>query len=160
MPALEEAIGMAKAMESTELPYIISYMIRDNGKLIDGISIHTAIETIDNNTLRKPLCYMVNCVHPRILKTALSQSFNLSNIVRERFSGIQANTSFLSPEELDNCEDLETSDSVSLADEMIDLFNYFNPKIFGGCCGTNKSHIEEIAKKLKNIEYTPHNKRS
>lgn len=35
MPALSEATGMAKAMESRELPYIISFMIRDDGRLID-----------------------------------------------------------------------------------------------------------------------------
>lgn len=39
MPALVEAIGMARAMENTGLPYIISFMIRSDGKLIDGTTI-------------------------------------------------------------------------------------------------------------------------
>ena len=34
MPALSEAIGMAKAMEQTGLPYLISFMIQKNGRLI------------------------------------------------------------------------------------------------------------------------------
>jgi len=151
MPAVSEAIGMAKAMEETNLPYIISFMIRENGKLIDNTSIHEAIELIDNSTSRKPLCYMVNCVHPKNLKSALSQSFNSTQLVRERFHGIQANTSFLSPEELDYSEDLRTSDSIGLADDMVDLYNYFEPRIFGGCCGTDSSHMKEIAKRLKRV---------
>lgn len=148
MPALSEAIGMANAMESTELPYIISFMIRDDGKLIDGTTINNAILNIDNATTRKPICYMTNCVHPVVLKKAISCSFNETKLVKERFCGIQANTSPLSPEELDNCCDLKSSDSVSLACDIMELYKYFTPKIFGGCCGTDNTHMEEIAKRL------------
>lgn len=149
MPALTEAIGMAKAMENTGVPYIISFMIRDDGKLIDGTTIHNAILNIDNATVQKPICYMTNCVHPIVLGKALSFSFNETKLVKERFCGIQANTSSLSPEELDNCCDLKSSDSVSLVRDMMELHQYFTPKIFGGCCGTDNTHIEEIAKRLK-----------
>lgn len=148
MPALTEGIGMAKAMASTGLPYIISFMIRDNGKLIDGTTINDAILSIDKATARKPICYMTNCVHPLILKRALSYSFNDTKLVKERFCGIQANTSPLSPEELDNCSDLKSSDSISLACDMARLYDNITPKIFGGCCGTDSTHIEEIAKIL------------
>ncbi len=151
MPALSEAIGMAKAMEQTDLPYIISFMIRNNGKLIDGTTIHDAIETIDNSTDRKPICYMTNCVHPQILRQALSLSFNKTTLVYERFQGIQANSSPLSPEELDSCNDLKSSDSISLSDDMMSLYQYFKPKIFGGCCGTDNTHMEEIAKRLRKV---------
>lgn len=149
MPALSEAIGIAKAMETAELPYIISFMIRNNGKLIDGTNINDALNEIDNNTKNKPLCYMVNCVHPSIVKSALSFDFNKTDIVRKRFGGIQANTSPLPPEELDNCIDLKTSDSNTLANEIMDLNNFINLKIFGGCCGTDNTHIEELARRLK-----------
>lgn len=148
MPALSEAIGMAKAIENTSLPYIISFMIREDGKLIDGTTIDNAIFNIDRAVARKPVCYMTNCVHPIVLKKALSCSFNQTQLVRERFGGIQANTSPLSPEELDNSHDLKCSDCVSLASEMMELTEYFTPKIFGGCCGTNNTHMEEIAKRL------------
>ncbi|OPJ60142.1 homocysteine S-methyltransferase family protein [Clostridium chromiireducens] len=149
MPELSEAIGMAKAMETAELPYIISFMIRDDGKLIDGTTINDAILSIDNATIQKPICYMVNCVHPIILKKSLSYPFNKTRLVKERFHGIQANSSPLSPEELENAIDLKISDSVSLANDMMDLYDYFIPKILGGCCGTDNTHIEEIAKRLK-----------
>jgi S-methylmethionine-dependent homocysteine/selenocysteine methylase len=148
MPSLSEAIGMAKAMESTGLPYIISFMIRDNGKLIDETTIHDAIQIIDDATIKRPLCYMTNCVHPINLKKALSFSLNDTKLVKERFGGIQANASPLPPEDLDSCHDLKSSDSVSLASDMMELFEYFTPKILGGCCGTDNTHIEEIAKRI------------
>ena len=148
MPALTEAIGMAKAMEATGLPYIISFMIRDNGKLIDGTTIHEAILNIDNATVHKPICYMTNCIHPTVLNQALSWKFNKTELVKERVCGIQANTSSLSPEELDNCCELKTSDRISLADEIMKLNEYITPKIIGGCCGTDDTHIEEIAKRV------------
>lgn len=151
MPALSEAVGMAQAMESTGLPYIISFMIRKDGRLIDGTAINEAISIIDGSTGRKPLCYMTNCVHPTIVSEALHKPINQTPLVRERFKGIQANTSALSPEELDNSCDLKTSDAISLARDMEKLKEDFSFKIFGGCCGTDDSHMREIAKILSLI---------
>lgn len=148
MPTLDESIGMAKAMESTGLPYIISFMIRKDGKLIDGTTINDAIKIIDDSVDTIPMCYMTNCVHPDIVYEALSKSFNQTEIVKNRFRGIQANAACLSPEELDNSYDLITSNPNSLANSMMKLHKEFNFKIFGGCCGTNDKYIEEIAKRL------------
>jgi S-methylmethionine-dependent homocysteine/selenocysteine methylase len=148
MPALTEAVGMAQAMESTDMPYIISFMIRKNGKLIDGTTINDAIKEIDSATCRKPICYMANCVHPLVLREALLYTFNQTELVKQRFHGIQANTSVLSPEELDNSKELVTSGSMEWANDMMKLSGIINIKIYGGCCGTDNSHIEEIAKRI------------
>lgn len=151
MPVLSEAIGIAKAMEASGLPYIISFMIRKDGRLLDGTTINDAIIAIDENTERNPICYMTNCVHPKILKSALLKEYNNTYVVSARFKGIQANASELSPEELDGSDVLKTSDNISLANDMVSLYNEFDLEIFGGCCGTDNTHIEEIAKRLKNI---------
>ncbi|MGB4660128.1 MAG: homocysteine S-methyltransferase family protein, partial [Mobilitalea sp.] len=113
-------------------------------------SIHEAITQIDEATGRHPLCYMTNCVHPIVLGKALSQPFNKTEVVRTRFKGIQANTSPLTPEDLDNCCELIGSDYICLAEAMADLRKQYQLKIFGGCCGTDQTHMEEIAKRLKN----------
>jgi len=146
MPALPEAVGMARALEKTGLPYIVSFMIRGNGRLIDGTSIHDAIKTIDGETNRKPLFYMANCVHPSVLHKALEADFNKTALVRERFCGLQANASPLSPEELDGSEELHCSDAGELAEGFVQLKNLIALKIAGGCCGTDNSHLEQIAK--------------
>lgn len=146
MPSLPESIGMAKAMEKTNIPYIISFMIKKDGKLIDGTAINDAINIIDNSVDNKPICFMTNCVHPKILYEALEKDFNKTKSVFNRFKGIQANTAYLSPEELDNSADLKCCDEYEFAQEIKKLSKLVNLKIYGGCCGTNKLHIEEIAK--------------
>ena len=148
MPTLPEAIGMAEAMGNTGLPYIISFMIREDGRLIDGTTIHDAIKIIDKSVTTVPLCYMSNCVHPEIVYKALDKEFNRTEKVRNRFKGIQANAAELSPEELDNSSELKISDPVSLAEEIEKLHKDFCLKIYGGCCGTDDKYLNEIAKKM------------
>ena len=148
MPTLPEAIGMAMAMEETGLPYIISFMIRHNGRLLDGTTIHDAIREIDAATTRKPICYMANCVHPTVLLEAATCKRNDTPLVKMRFRGIQANTSPLSPEELDNRPELLSSDALTLVDDMLRLSKHLDLKIVGGCCGTDGSHLEQIAKRF------------
>ena len=145
MPAVPEAIGMARAMEDTGLPYIISLMLLENGRLIDGTTVHDAIEKIDSSVKRQPLCYMTNCVHPSILYKALSWDFNKTPLVRERFHGIQANAAAYSPDELDNSVELKCSHCTALAESMVKLKELISLKIAGGCCGTDNSHMQKIA---------------
>ena len=149
MPVLSEAAGMARAIDDTGLPYIISFTIQQDGKLIDGTTISDAIHYIDANTINKPICYMSNCVHPSIVLRALTHSFNQNIIVKERFQGIQANTSPLSYAELDGSQDLKCSEPTEFAEEMLKLASVGDFRIWGGCCGTDNRHMECVAQKLK-----------
>ncbi len=149
MPVLPEAAGMAQAMADTGLPYIISFTIQKDGKLIDGTTIADAIAYIDGLVQPKPVCYMTNCVHPGIVYQALSQPFNQNALVHSRFRGIQANTSPLSYAELDGSLDLKCSDPVPFAEDMMKLRHISSMNIFGGCCGTDGRHMEQIARRLQ-----------
>lgn len=147
MPTLPEAIGMAKAMANTGLPYIISFTIKPDGCLIDKTPIYRAIETIDAKIKNKPLCYMTNCIHPRFAISALEQSFNRS--VPKRFKGVQANTAALEYCDMDGATRLKaTSNAHELSVYMQTLKEQFNLQIFGGCCGTDHLYMEEIAKAI------------
>ncbi len=141
MPSLPEIIGMARVMQQSGLPYIISLMINSKGTLLDGTSIHDAITSTDAAVKRPPLCYMTNCVHPLILKQALLQKVNQTTTVKNRFCGIQANAACLTPEELDGCAVLQTSTPAQLAEDFYTLHQAFPLTIYGGCCGTDASHI-------------------
>ena len=152
MPTLFEAAGLARAIDDTGLPYIISFTIQADGKLIDGTTITDAIRYIDRVTTNKPVCYMTNCVHPSIVCKALAQPFNQNETVKERFLGIQANTSPLSYAELDGAEELHCSEPEEFAEEMIKLQRVTDIKIWGGCCGTDHRHMEYLARKVKGIE--------
>lgn len=139
---------MANAMAATGLPYIISFMICRDGRLIDGTFIHDAIDAIEKETSTRPLCYMANCVHPDVLHQALLHPRNDTPLVRQRFQGVQANAANLSPEELDGCDHLISSSPEELADRLMTLLWDFPLKICGGCCGTNQQHMHRFAEML------------
>jgi len=149
MPAVREVIGMSRIIGERKIPYIVSLMIKRHGKIIDGHTIHEAITEIDNALAEyKPLCYMTNCVHPDILRKALSEPFNDTETVRERFKGIEANAACAEPEELDSAQKIITSSADELADSFMALNKVLPMKICGGCCGTNDSHIKKLAQCL------------
>jgi S-methylmethionine-dependent homocysteine/selenocysteine methylase len=152
MPAINEAIGMAKAMAETKIPYIISFMVRKEGCLIDGTTISEAISIIDNKIKPKPLCYMVNCIHPGNLIKALKHRSNINQSQLKRLTGIQANASMLSPEELNNCEVLIQDDFDNIIEQMIVLHKQFNFKMLGGCCGTNDKFMNDLSARIKSIK--------
>jgi S-methylmethionine-dependent homocysteine/selenocysteine methylase len=145
-PNVEETAGMALVIEKYNIPYIISFTIKKDGCLIDGTRISDAIKYIDSLTAYRPLCYMANCVHPRIVYEALLQPFNNNEMVHMRFKGIQVNTSALSYTELDNSKDLKTSEPTEIAIDTVKLREISPFQIFGGCCGTDGRHMNEIAK--------------
>lgn len=148
MPTIPEAVGIAQAMSETSLPYIISFTIQSDGRLIDGTPIHDAITCIDKAVPKKAVCYMANCVHPAIVQQALEQSFNQTATVQERFLGVQANTSPLPYSQLDGTKELQCSQPSELAQDMERLKQKMNLKIWGGCCGTDNRHMEEMAKRM------------
>ena len=63
--------------------------------------------------------------------------------------GIQANASPLSPEELDGAQQLFCSGAQELAEQMVALEDIQPFKIFGGCCGTDETHMEALAQRLE-----------
>lgn len=148
MPEINEAIGMAKAMAETNIPYIISFMLRKDGCLMDGTVLYEAIDAIDNEVFPNPVCYTTNCIHPTNLIQGILKIKNKNNQFLERFKGIQANASLLTPEELNNCSVLQQDDFENIISEMCFLQNEFNFRIFGGCCGTTHKFIESLTEKL------------
>ena len=137
------------AMAQTGKPYVLSFVIRPNGTLLDGVSIQDAISTIDGTVTPRPSFYMVNCVHPSVLMSALMSELNSSELVKRRLLGIQANTSRRPPEELDDSPDLITDDEVTvLVNEMVQLRNTWHLRVFGGCCGTNHRHVQQLVERI------------
>lgn len=148
MPAISEGIGMARAMAESGIPYIISFMVKKDGRLLDGTPIAEATEIIDREVDVLPVGYMANCIHPSNLIQALEQEVNANLRVSGRFLGIQANASSLEPDELNCCGVLQQEDFDEMVDKMLYLANEHQLKILGGCCGTDDVFIEKLAGRL------------
>ena len=149
LPALTEAIGIAKAMSETKKDFVISFVIRDNGKLLDGTLLTDAIKIIDDSISTPPLFYLTNCIHPDVLHKSFINFNDEDDILKKRLFGIQANASSKSPEELDNLEILDADSPANWARGMVDLNKKYNLKILGGCCGTDARFISSIVELLK-----------
>lgn len=145
LPSFSEAQGIASVMARTGLPYILSFVIRPSGSLLDGTPFHQVIETIDSRTARPPLGYAVNCVHPTVLQQGLSLSETEKRGLTNRIVSFMANTSAKSPEELDGLAELETTAPAPFAEQIWATYEQFRPRIVGGCCGTGTEHIECLA---------------
>ncbi len=146
LPALSEAIGLAMAMAETYSPYLISFVVRPSGTLLDGSKLHNAIDTIDSQVTPPPTGYLINCTHPDFAQTALFHPVNSSDSVRQRIIGLLANTAALTPEELDGREHLVEEEPSRFAASMMGLHRDPGLKILGGCCGTDGRHIRALAK--------------
>lgn len=141
---------MAKAMETTGLPYIISFMIGRNGRLMDGTFIHEAIEKIDKQTSRPShLLYGKLCTsgHPARGFASPDERYGVGKSPLRRHPGKRRR---LSPEELDGCSCLKSSTAAELSDRLLSLLWDFPLKICGGCCGTDASHLGMFADILAN----------
>ncbi|HZW39726.1 MAG TPA: homocysteine S-methyltransferase family protein [Ignavibacteriaceae bacterium] len=141
LPSLTEALGIAQAASELSAPYFLSFVIKKSGLLLDDTPLTDAITKIDSAIPNKPYAYFINCVHPGNVIDAFNAPVNNADIIKNRVMGIQANSSILSPEELDNAEELIKDDIDVWAAQMKLLHNEKGLKVLGGCCGTNDKHI-------------------
>lgn len=148
LPALSEAIGLAQAQAATGLPYVISFVARPEGTLLDGTPLDAAIASIDAAVTPRPLAYLINCTHVSIFRSALFNERHSSARVRERVIGLLANTAALSPEELDESAELVEEAPEVFGNSVATLRDELGMKVLGGCCGTDDRHIDCLARKL------------
>lgn len=144
IPASKEAAGMAAVMAECGLPYIISFIIRPSGKLLDGTPLVEAIAEIDVSVSPQPTAYMLNCVHPANARRTIAAGPNNSAQLKSRLIGLQGNASRMSPEELDGRVELDADPPERWARAMLSLHDDFDMRILGGCCGTDNRHIARL----------------
>ena len=145
LPALSEATGLASAQAATGKPYIISFVFRPDGTLLDGTPLKDAVRAIDAKVNPRPLAYMCNCTHASIFRSAMMHETHVSSLVRKRVVGLLANTAALEPEKLDSSKELVTEAPEIFGRDVASLHKEFGMKILGGCCGTDHRHIHSLA---------------
>jgi homocysteine S-methyltransferase len=115
---------------------------------LDGTPLKDAVAAIDAAARPAPAAYLVNCTHASVFRLALCDPANSSDLVRRRVIGLLANTSALSPEELDNSESLVQEDPQLFGRSLAALGRDLGMKLLGGCCGTDDRHIRCLAQQL------------
>lgn len=142
MNYIEEAVGVALAAKDAGIPVAISFTVETDGRLPTGDTLEAAIEAVDNATGNYPAYFMVNCAHPDHFGPTLREN---AAWVR-RIRGLRANASRCSHEELDNSEELDIGNPHELGSQYAELLARLPQlRVFGGCCGTDLRHVQEIA---------------
>lgn len=148
LPAFSEARGLALALAATGRPYLLSFVVRPEGTLLDGMPLKEAIAALDASVSPRPLAYLINCTHASFARAALTHATNASPLVRQRVIGLLANTAALSPEDLDERASLVEEAPGIFGQSVAGLHHELGLKILGGCCGTDDRHIQCLAAQL------------
>ncbi|MEM9649438.1 MAG: homocysteine S-methyltransferase family protein, partial [Bacteroidota bacterium] len=145
----EEALGIAKAAQLYHVPVVISFTVETDGKLPSGENLEKVISKLDRDTDNYPLYYMINCAHP----SHFIHLFKTNGSWKNRIHGIRANASCKSHAELDEATELDKGNCKELGQMHAQLQQLLpNLRIFGGCCGTDISHIAEICKQIQSYD--------
>jgi S-methylmethionine-dependent homocysteine/selenocysteine methylase len=141
MTNANEAIGLTRAAKAAGMPVAISFTLETDGRLPTGQGLKAAVEEVDAATGNAPAYYMINCAHPSHFETTLAPETAWVKRVR----GIRANASRRSHAELNEAPDLDEGDPAELGAEYRALLQR-HPQInvLGGCCGTDRRHVEAI----------------
>lgn len=143
LPALEEAKGVARALEKSGVDYMLSFCISRDGNILDGNSLLDAVRTIDSITNKSPLGYAVNCAYPSFLRA----EFQPKELF-DRFWGYMGNASSMDHEELDGAEEIQQESETKWAEDMKELYDH-GIKLLGGCCGTDSRFLQALVDKIK-----------
>jgi S-methylmethionine-dependent homocysteine/selenocysteine methylase len=141
MTYADEAIGVARAAQESDMPCAISFTLETDGKLPSGQALSEAIEETDAATGGGPAYYMINCAHPTHFESVLGGSW----ITRIR--GLRANASTKSHAELDEATELDDGDPADLGARYAKLHKQLpRLNVVGGCCGTDDRHVGQICR--------------
>jgi S-methylmethionine-dependent homocysteine/selenocysteine methylase len=141
MTNANEAIGLTRAARAAGMPVAISFTLETDGRLPTGQGLREAIEEVDAATGNGPAYFMINCAHPTHFEATLAAKAPWVKRIR----GIRANASKRSHAELNEAPDLDEGNPAELGAQYQAL-RQRHPQIvvLGGCCGTDRRHVEAI----------------
>ncbi|MDU8909910.1 homocysteine S-methyltransferase family protein [Aestuariicoccus sp. MJ-SS9] len=152
LPAFGEARGIARLLAETEVPYVLSFVIRADGTLLDGTPLDRATAAIDDAVPRPPEGYNINCVHASVFASAMGTVRARDPAAAERVLGIDANTSAKTPEELDGLDEIDTEAPRDFGRNVFALRAVFGTRYLGGCCGSTTEHMAELARRCAGVD--------
>lgn len=143
---IPEVVGLARAAAQAKLPLSVSFTLNhDTQRLESGPSLKEAIETVDAQTGDdRPAFYGINCSHPLEFMPAIEPGAWF-----ERVRVLRPNAAMMDKIALCTLGHLEAGDPPKLGELMGGLAGqHRHIDIWGGCCGTWDTHLEEIARNV------------
>ena len=147
-----EAVGVARAAARAGLPSAVLFTLDETSRLASGPSLREAIEAVDAQTGEdRPDFYGVNCSHPLEFLPALEPGD-----WTDRIRLLRPNAASMDKVSLCRLGHLEEGDPRELGLMLADLARRFpHIDIWGGCCGTWDTHLDEIAREVRAVRDAP-----
>lgn len=138
----EEAIGVARAARTADVPVAVSFTLTSDALVHTGATLADTIEAVDTATDSSVEFFGINCSHPLEFEPALTPG-----AWTDRLRALRPNASKMEKIALCQLGHLEEGDQPELATMMGDLADrYPQIDIWGGCCGTGATHLDLIAR--------------
>lgn len=143
--SVPEAVGVARAAARVGLPTSISFTLDSNHRLHSGPTLKEAIESVDAACGDdRPAFFGINCSHPLEFLPAIEPG---DWFLRVRC--LRPNAAMMDKISLCTLGHLESGDPADLGRRMGAIADkYPHIDIWGGCCGTWESHLDEIARNV------------
>jgi len=142
---VDEAVGLAWAAASVDLPLSVSFCLDSDHRLNAGPSLREAVEAVDSVAGdARPAFYGINCSHPFEFLPAIEPGEWF-----QRVRCLRPNAAAADKISLCTLGHLEEGDPVELGALMGQLAaQHPHIDIWGGCCGTWDKHLDEIARNV------------
>jgi homocysteine S-methyltransferase len=144
--SVDEVIGLSRAASQVGLPLSVSFTLdHSTSRLLSGPTLKDAIETVDAQTGDdRPAFYGINCSHPLEFMPAIEPGSWF-----ERVRVLRPNAAMMDKISLCTLGHLEAGDPAHLGELMGRLARqYPHIDMWGGCCGTWDTHLDEIARNV------------
>jgi homocysteine S-methyltransferase len=138
MNSIREAEAAASAAQNTQLPFIISFVLQEDGNLFSGESLAEAIYKINGY---HPMLVGVNCASTQIITKALAELKTYTDLPLSGYGNIGHSDD---EQGWKKTNEVSPDTYAQAAISWIDM----GVRMVGGCCGTSPSHIQAVSIKL------------
>jgi S-methylmethionine-dependent homocysteine/selenocysteine methylase len=144
--SVAEVNGLACAAARVGLPLSVSFTLDNStSRLVSGSTLKDVIEIVDAEPGDdRPAFYGINCSHPLEFMPAIEPGNWF-----QRVRCLRPNAAMMDKISLCTLGHLEAGDPAQLAELMGGLARqYPHIDMWGGCCGTWETHLDEIARNV------------
>lgn len=134
MNTVREARAAARAAAAGGLPFVVCFVLREDGALLSGEPLDEAVPAVEPFG---PLAVGLNCIPPRALATHLPRLRKLTDLALVAYAHIN------NAEPLPGwsyAQHVGPTEYAACAREWVEL----GAAIVGGCCGTTPAHIRAL----------------
>jgi len=139
MNTIREAVAAARAARHSGLPFGVSFVCGDDGRLLSGESVGKASLALE---ALGPAFLGINCIPASTLEHPLSSLAQATDLPLAAYGNIGQSHHFKAWRHSDDFSPVEFA-------QICELWLGHKVKIIGGCCGTSPDHIAALHSSIR-----------